>query len=245
MRTGVTVILPHEGNPFREKLVAAVETFNGFGKPIGFEQIRELGTLESPVGLTNTLSVDRVADGITTWALEQNPDSGPLHMVVGSLYELRGRTKEAMARYEDAIRLDPDLAVARNNLAYLIAQEGGDLDRALDLAQETKAALPDNPNTADTLGWVLYKKGLASAAIGYLKEAMGGLPAEDPQLALVRHHLALAYEANGEGEQARQTLDDAVRDLDAIYRGEDGERRPEPPWTAEIRSMHQRLSAGG
>jgi tetratricopeptide (TPR) repeat protein len=178
-------------------------------------------------------------------ALEQNPDSGSLHMVVGSLHELEGHTEQAMARYEDAIRLDPELAVARNNLAYLIAQEGGDLDRALDLAQEAKATLPDNPNTADTLGWVLYKKGLSAAAIGYLKEAVGGLPAEDPQRALVRHHLALAYEANGEPEQAQKTLEDAVRDLDAIFRGEDGEKRPEPPWTAEIRSMLQRLSGGG
>jgi tetratricopeptide (TPR) repeat protein len=150
-----------------------------------------------------------------------------------------------MARYEDAIRLDPGLAVARNNLAYLISEEGGDLDRALDLAQEAKAILPDNPNAADTLGWVLYKKSLPSAAIGYLKEAASGLSAEDPQLALVRHHLALAYEANGEPDEARQALEQAIRDLDVIYRGEDGEKLSEPAWTAEIRSMHERLSDQG
>jgi tetratricopeptide (TPR) repeat protein len=178
-------------------------------------------------------------------ALKQNPDSGALHMVVGSLYELQSRSEEAMARYEDAIRLDPDLAVARNNLAYLITEEGGDLDRALDLAQEAKAILPDNPNAADTLGWVLYKKGLPSAAIGYLREAANGFDARDDQLALVRHHLALAYEANGEPEQARQTLEQAIRDLDAKYRSEEGEKRPEPAWTAEIRSMHERLTGEG
>jgi tetratricopeptide (TPR) repeat protein len=178
-------------------------------------------------------------------ALKQNPDSAPLHMVVGSLYELQSRTEEAMARYEEAIRLDPGLAVARNNLAYLLTEEGGDLDRALDLAQEAKALLPDNPNAADTLGWVLYKKNLPSAAIGYLKEAASGFRAEDPELALVRYHLALAYEANGEPEQALQTLETAIRALDGIYRGEDGEKRPEPAWTAEIRSMHERLSAAG
>ncbi len=178
-------------------------------------------------------------------ALKRNPDSAPLHMVVGSLYELQSRTEEAMARYEEAIRLDPGLAVAMNNLAYLLTEEGGDLDRALDLAQEAKALLPDNPNAADTLGWVLYKKNLPSAAIGYLKEAASGFRAEDPQLALVRHHLALAYEANGEPEQAQQTLERAIRDLDAIYQGEEGEKRPEPAWTAEIRSMHERLSGGG
>jgi tetratricopeptide (TPR) repeat protein len=166
-------------------------------------------------------------------------------MVVGSLYELQSRTEEAMARYEEAIRLDPGLAVAMNNLAYLLSEGGGDLDRALDLAQEAKALLPDNPNAADTLGWVLYKKNLPSAAIGYLKEAASGFRAEDPQLALVRYHLALAYEANGEPETAQQTLERAIRDLDAIYQGEEGEKRPEPPWTAEIRSMHERLSERG
>jgi tetratricopeptide (TPR) repeat protein len=178
-------------------------------------------------------------------ALKRNPKSAPLHMVVGSLYELQARNEEAMARYEEAIRLDPGLAVAMNNLAYLLSEEGGDLDRALELAQEAKALLPGNPNAADTLGWVLYKKDLPSAAIGYLKEAENGFQAEDPQLALVRHHLALAYEANGEPEKAQETLETAIRDLDAIYQGEEGEKRPEPAWTSELRSMHERLSAEG
>jgi tetratricopeptide (TPR) repeat protein len=178
-------------------------------------------------------------------ALQQNPDSGSMHVVVGSLYELEGRTEDAMARYEDAIRLDPGLAVARNNLAYLLSETGGDLDRALEMAQEAKALLPDNPNAADTLGWVLYKKNLPSAAIGYLKEAANGFEAGESQLAMVLHHLALAYEANGEIEQAQQTLDEAIRDLDAIYEGEGGEKRGEPAWTAEIRSMHQRLNEEG
>jgi tetratricopeptide (TPR) repeat protein len=166
-------------------------------------------------------------------------------MVVGSLYELQSRNKEAMAHYEEAIRLEPGLAVARNNLAYLLAEEGGDLDRALDLAQEAKAILPDNPNAADTLGWVLYKKGLASAAIGYLREAANGFTSQDSQLALIRHHLALAYEANGEPDKARETLEKAIRDLDAIFRPEGGEKRPEPAWAEEIRSMHARLTGEG
>ena len=51
VRTGVTVILPHEDDPFRHKVRAAVHTINGFGKAHGFEQVRELGVLESPVAL--------------------------------------------------------------------------------------------------------------------------------------------------------------------------------------------------
>jgi len=74
VRTGVTVVLPHGGNLFREKVIAAVHTINGFGKPFGFEQVRELGTLESPIALTGTLSVPRVADALLTWMLAEDPD---------------------------------------------------------------------------------------------------------------------------------------------------------------------------
>jgi tetratricopeptide (TPR) repeat protein len=173
-------------------------------------------------------------------ALESNTESASLHLIVGSLYELNGRDDGAMERYEAAIRIDPSLAVAKNNLAYLLTEEGGNLDRALDLAQEAKALLPDNPNTADTLGWVLYHKKVPSAAVGYLREAEGGMPPEDPQVAVVRYHLALAYEASGEPDLAREALERAVRDLDRAF-GEAGDVE-EPPWAKRIRSMHRRLT---
>ena len=73
-RTGVTLILPHPGNPFAEKVPAAVHAINGFGKVYGFEQVREMGTLESPIALTSTLNVPRVADALITLALERNPE---------------------------------------------------------------------------------------------------------------------------------------------------------------------------
>jgi D-aminopeptidase len=72
----VTVILPHGGNLFREKVPAAVHTINGFGKPVGFEQVRELGNLETPIALTNTLNVGLVADALVQHAIQQNPDIG-------------------------------------------------------------------------------------------------------------------------------------------------------------------------
>ncbi len=171
-------------------------------------------------------------------ALGSNPESASLHLIVGSLYELQGKSEEAMERYESAIQLDPDLAVAKNNLAYLIADRGGNLDRALDLAQEAKAMLPDNPHAADTLGWVLYKKGVATAAISYLREAESGMPPQDPQLGIVRHHLALAYVEGGEPARAREVLERAIRDLEALY---EGSERPEPPWAADLRTMLSEL----
>lgn len=76
VRPGVTAILPHEGNLYREKVTAAVRTINGFGKATGFEQIRERGVIETPILLTNTLNVWRVADAVTAYMLRDNSDIG-------------------------------------------------------------------------------------------------------------------------------------------------------------------------
>jgi D-aminopeptidase len=72
----VTVILPHSGNLYAEKVPTAVHTINGFGKVAGFEQVRELGHSETPIALTGTLNVPRVADALMTLAIEQNPHIG-------------------------------------------------------------------------------------------------------------------------------------------------------------------------
>lgn len=76
IRTGVTAILPHAGDLFRQKVTAAVETINGFGKAAGFEQVRELGQLETPILLTNTLNVGLVAAACVRYCVGQNPDIG-------------------------------------------------------------------------------------------------------------------------------------------------------------------------
>jgi len=75
-RTGVTVIAPHSGNIYSQKVPAAVHTINGFGKVFGFEQVRELGNIETPIALTGTMNVPRVADALMTLAIEENPHIG-------------------------------------------------------------------------------------------------------------------------------------------------------------------------
>jgi tetratricopeptide (TPR) repeat protein len=203
-----------------------------------------LGAYTSLAGLF--VATGRTDEAIATYerALEQSPKSGSLHLLLASLLEAAGRLEEAMGHYESAIEIDPELAIAKNNLAYLMAERGKDLDRALDLAQEAKAKLPDNPNAADTLGWVLYKKNVPAAAIGYLREAVGGLKPDDPSLPLVRHHLALAYEANSEQQQAIEVLEQAVTELDALRTGADGRVHPEAPWAQDVRDQLSRLKAG-
>ena len=174
-------------------------------------------------------------------ALEKNPDSGSIHLNLALLYEVRGRVDDAIARYESAIEADPDLAVAKNNLAYLMAENGGNLDRALDLAQEAKRELPSNPNTADTLGWVLYKKDLPRAAIVHLREAVGSFPPGDPNLPIVRLHLALAYEADGQTVEALTQARTASEEAGALAKGRP-EGTPEPAWRRELRTTLERLS---
>ena len=169
-------------------------------------------------------------------ALADDPESPRLNLLLGMLYEQQGRVPDAIARYEVAARGAGGLPLAKNNLAYQLAETGGDLGRALELASEAKEGLPEDPNVADTLGWVLYKKDLPSAAVGYLREAERGVRPGDPVGGLIRLHLAQAYEANGEPVSAVAALERALGELGA----EVAER--EPPWAPEARAMLERLS---
>lgn len=105
IRTGVTVILPHGGNLFQEKVSAAVHTINGFGKACGFEQVRELGVIETPIALTNTLNTWLVADALAQHAIRNNPAigvrTGTVNPVVGEtndgyLNDIQGRHVKAV-----------------------------------------------------------------------------------------------------------------------------------------------------
>ncbi len=71
IRTGVTAIVPHEGNIFQDRVPAAIHVGNGFGKLLGVTQVRELGELETPILLTSTLSVWQAADALVAWLLAQ------------------------------------------------------------------------------------------------------------------------------------------------------------------------------
>ncbi len=76
VQTGVTAILPHQGNVFKDKVMAASHVINGFGKTAGLVQMEELGTLETPILLTNTLSVGTVSTSLIRYMLEENEDIG-------------------------------------------------------------------------------------------------------------------------------------------------------------------------
>lgn len=76
VRTGVTAILPHAGDLFREKVAACVHRINGFGEVTNADQVREMGVIESPILLTGTTNVPRVADAALDWAFARDPEIG-------------------------------------------------------------------------------------------------------------------------------------------------------------------------
>jgi D-aminopeptidase len=100
VRTGVTAVLPHGGNLFRDKVPAAIHVANGFGKLTGVTQVRELGEIETPIVLTCTLCVPRAADALLDHALAANPDARSVNPVVGetndaTLNDIRSRPVRA------------------------------------------------------------------------------------------------------------------------------------------------------
>lgn len=99
--TGVTAILPHKGNLFKEKVTAASYVINGFGKTTGLVQLNELGVLESPIMLTNTFAVPAITQGVLEYMLGENQEigetTGTINIVVG----------ECNDSYLNSIRLFP------------------------------------------------------------------------------------------------------------------------------------------
>ncbi len=92
IRTGVTAVVPHAGNLFQQKVPAAVYTGNGFGKAAGFLQVEELGNLETPIVLTNTLAVGTAIDAVVAWTLAR-----PGNETVRSVNAVVGETNDGWA----------------------------------------------------------------------------------------------------------------------------------------------------
>ncbi|MFD2938050.1 DmpA family aminopeptidase [Spirosoma flavum] len=122
IRTGVTAIIAHDGNQFQQKSPAAIYIGNGFGKLMGYSQVEELGTLETPIILTNTLSVPTAADALIDYTLAQkgNEQVRSVNSIVGEtndgfLNDIRGRhvTKQHVL---DAIRQAKTGAVEEGNV---------------------------------------------------------------------------------------------------------------------------------
>ena len=121
-------------------------------------------------------------------ALDKNPNSLSSYMALGMIYESQKNYAQAKEHYLKALKINPKFPPAANNLAYLYAEKGENLDEALSLAQSAKEQVPDDPHISDTLGWVYYKKNIYSRAITYLQEASE----RNPNNASIHYHLGIA-----------------------------------------------------
>ena len=120
VRTGVTAVVPHGGNLFQDKVPGAVFVGNAFGKLAGSTQVDELGTIETPIALTNTLSVGAVIDGVVRWTLDQ-----PGNADVRSVNALVGETNDGGLNDIRGQHVRPEHAVAALNAARGGAVEEG------------------------------------------------------------------------------------------------------------------------
>jgi tetratricopeptide (TPR) repeat protein len=121
-----------------------------------------------------------------------------------------GADARAIELLESALAERSDLPGAKNDLAYLLAKQGADLERARRLAEEARAALPRSAEVADTMGYVYLKKGLAEAAADQFRAALELAPERSPAWASAQFHLGLSYKALGRNPEARLAFERAL-----------------------------------
>jgi tetratricopeptide (TPR) repeat protein len=126
---------------------------------------------------------------------------------LAQLYMASGNDERAIELLEQALAEDGDLHEAKNDLAFLLTRRGEDLDRALQLAQEARTALPDSVEVADTLGYAYLRKGLPEAALSQLEGAVELAEASGEPHPTALYHLALTLKALGRQAEAGSALE--------------------------------------
>lgn len=153
-------------------------------------------------------------------ALSLQPNGVPLLTLIGNLYLDKPDFTNARKYYERALALDSDFAPALANLAYAEAQQGGELNVALGLAQKAKSLLPNVDAITDTLAWIEYLKGDLGQAVPAFRDCVR----KDPGRASYRYHLGMALLAEGDRSGAKNSLEAALK---LHLAGSDAERARE------------------
>ncbi len=149
-------------------------------------------------------------------ATEKNPKNGDALLMTGLIYDGEKDYKAARDAYEKLLLLYPKSIAALNNLAYLYSEYLDDLNRAYELAKNARDLLPGDPSAADTLGWILCKRGQYPSALPLLQDSASQLPGESE----VQFHLGWALYMTGQEGPARQALQRALAS-GKEFRGQD------------------------
>ncbi|HYV61628.1 MAG TPA: tetratricopeptide repeat protein, partial [Bryobacteraceae bacterium] len=126
---------------------------------------------------------------------------------IALLMENTGKRDQAKPIYEQILKLEPDHFVALNNLAYIKAEEGTDLDQALAMAQRAIQKYPSAHEISDTLGWIYIKKNLSEDAVRVFSELVKNAPTNPT----FRFHYAMALQQKGDKPRARKELEEALK----------------------------------
>jgi tetratricopeptide (TPR) repeat protein len=132
--------------------------------------------------------------------------SVPAMMQIALIHEALKQYDAAREAYQKLLSVNPKFTSALNNLAYLYCEHLGQLDLAYETAKKARDLAPDDPNVADTLGWVIFKRGDYHGALALLE----GSAEQQPALPSVQYHLGMAHYMLGEEEPARLALQHAV-----------------------------------
>jgi tetratricopeptide (TPR) repeat protein len=154
-----------------------------------------------------------------TWA-NAHPNNPQGDVILATLEESRGNANGAMDYYKKALAIQPDNPVAQNNLAFLMLQSGQDVDVALSLAESARRSMPHSPNTADTLAWAYYNKGIYSSARSLLEDAAK----TNPNDASIQYHLGMVYSKMGNKADAVDHLKKAVSLAPGTQTGNDANK---------------------
>jgi tetratricopeptide (TPR) repeat protein len=154
------------------------------------------------------VSLNDVGPAIATWQswAGSHPNDAHAWQMQGSLLEAKGDQSKAMDAYKKALQIEPNNAVASNNLAYLMVENGQNVDVALTLAQAARRAMPDSAHTADTLAWVYFYKGNYYAARDLLEAVLK----TNPDNASMHLHLGLTYSKMNDRSNAQLHLKKAA-----------------------------------
>lgn len=139
-------------------------------------------------------------------AQANEPASAVPALTLAMLYDATGSHDQSRPFYQKVLQREPDNPMALNNLAYIMAEQGADLDQALTMVQKAKQKLPNNPEVSDTLGWIYIKKNLSDNAIGIFRD----LVTKYPERSTFQYHLAMAYYQKGDKPQAKKLLQGAL-----------------------------------
>jgi len=136
----------------------------------------------------------------------KNPSNAGAYTLKGMIQENQGKLEPAKQNYILALKADPNYATAGNNLAFIMAEQGQDLNVALGWAQMARRRQPDSPAIADTLGWVHYKLGSYVLARDQMQIAVAKQP-DNPEF---QYHLGLIYKGTKQIPEAQAALKKAV-----------------------------------